>query len=923
MAKRVLPTATPTVTRSVDLEPEDYLWVTYLLRKPLPWTPPKTKAADLDKCFKLMINRLPDTVGLYAWSNVEPHIDGPLPPEEAHFWLAARSMWKDQMLKSVLLRRLKKAAFRPQVPAAEVRQLLVEATDPWCGTKLMTLAARSILDPAGYVELFADPSALPASLGALDDPRNLNDAFRLLALPYLSESQVAQVREACRPHVTAGKWATLGRNSPNVAFYVGALCGLHAELESVVGSLIPPGYQHNRADLIRLVFGLASRKAVLEHLRRLQLKLNQPEMIRGWLAHTAWEGVETLGETIRQEGNKQSAERAAKELRRVQAPEAAPTVLELSLDSKAPGLAREWLAANPANAVAGLLPVAAGKGKYAQAALEFLRDLKRKGQSAVIEEQLKGATPELAAFVRLSVLERQEKTYPALADADMPEPLRKTIAALPVKKSALPGWVDVGTLPPILVNGAKLSEAHTSLMLDTLRAAKPEVKPAIAIALKKYADPAALDAFAWHLFELWVREGMPSKERWAFLALGLFGGDASALKLTPFIREWPGMSKHPQAVLGLQMLREIGTDTALMQLNGIAQKVKFQGVKAKAREMMESIAADRKMTRADLEDRIVPDLDLDDQGGRTFDFGPRQFRMAIGPDLSPVIRDADGKTRADLPAPAAKDDAEKAAAAVAEWKLLKKQLKELLKIQGPRLEQAMVTMRRWSVGDFESLLVRHPLMTNLARRLVWGAYDGAGQLANTFRVTEEREYAGADDRPVSLVKAATVGVVHPLHLDGTAKAAWGQLLGEYEVIPPFPQLGRAVYRLEKGEVKAREITRLSEVSIPTLAVWGAMEKLGWVRGSSSDHGVVREFVKWFPAADVTAVLQIDPGIARGLLDAISDDQTVTGCCFLGGRYDPVAYPYHKDSQKKVLGEVDPVAVSEVLADLTALAAKGT
>ena len=58
---------------------------------------------------------------------------------------------------------------------------------------------------------------------------------------------------------------------------------------------------------------------------------------------------------------------------------------------------------------------------------------------------------------------------------------------------------------------------------------------------------------------------------------------------------------------------------------------------------------------------------------------------------------------------------------MADWKLLKKQVKEVAKLQALRLEQAMVTGRRWAAEEFESLLVKHPLMSNLVRLLTWAA----------------------------------------------------------------------------------------------------------------------------------------------------------------------------------------------------------
>jgi hypothetical protein len=212
-------------------------------------------------------------------------------------------------------------------------------------------------------------------------------------------------------------------------------------------------------------------------------------------------------------------------------------------------------------------------------------------------------------------------------------------------------------------------------------------------------------------------------------------------------------------------------------------------------------------------------------------------------------------------------------------------------------------------------------MTNLARRVLWGGYDTKGRLAATFRVTEDQEYADVEDRPCSLKGIAAVGIVHPLHLKEEQRAAWGQVFGDYEIISPFAQLGRPAQQPEPKEVKARTIQRLDKVRIPPLAVRGTLDKLGWARGSASDHGVVGEFFKHFPGAGVTALLQVEPGIPMGAPDWIGD-QKVQRVFFLSGLYEPAAYPYHKEKDFLPLNKTDPVAVSEVLADLATLASKG-
>lgn len=74
------------------------------------------------------------------------------------------------------------------------------------------------------------------------------------------------------------------------------------------------------------------------------------------------------------------------------------------------------------------------------------------------------------------------------------------------------------------------------------------------------------------------------RKSWAFTALGVLGNDDTARKLTPLIRARHGESQHKRATVGLDILAAIGSDIALMQLNGIAQKLKFKALQERAKE---------------------------------------------------------------------------------------------------------------------------------------------------------------------------------------------------------------------------------------------------------------------------------------------------------------------------------------------------
>src|SRR5204863_4660248 len=96
---------------------------------------------------------------------------------------------------------------------------------------------------------------------------------------------------------------------------------------------------------------------------------------------------------------------------------------------------------------------------------------------------------------------------------------------------------------------------------------------------------------------------------------------------------------------------------------------------------------------------------------------------------------------------------------------LKKDLRSVADDQIRRLERAMVTQRRWSTAEFRELIVGHPLLWHIARRLVWVSDDG-----RSFRLAEDRTLADAHDDTLTLDDRARVGIAHPLHLTGTLDA---------------------------------------------------------------------------------------------------------------------------------------------------------
>jgi len=207
---------------------------------------------------------------------------------------------------------------------------------------------------------------------------------------------------------------------------------------------------------------------------------------------------------------------------------------------------------------------------------------------------------------------------------------------------------------------------------------------------------------------------------------------------------------------------------------------------------------------------------------------------------------------------------------------------------------------------------------NMSPWLVWGAFRGDGKPALTFRVTEDRTLADEHDKPATLPRDAAIGLVHPMHLEPASLAAWGELLSDYEILPPFPQLGRPILRLTESERHGHTLYRHAGVIIPAASLVGTLERLGWQRSAVGDGGMYDWHFKYFAELGFTAILEHE-GIIIGML-ADSDPTPINACYFIPG--EPDRNQWGSSGSHIPLEDVDPLIISEILSDLQTLASKG-
>jgi predicted DNA-binding WGR domain protein len=579
----------------------------------------------------------------------------------------------------------------------------------------------------------------------------------------------------------------------------------------------------------------------------------------------------------------------------VLAPFTSPEVAAIMVDSLARlksvrPVALAWLTRHPAAAARALVPAALDKaGTVRRQAEQALVVIAGAGHRAAVTGAAAGYGPQAAA---------------AIEELLATDPLDRLPARIPV----VPEWADATLLRPVMLrdgSGALPVDAvrHVLTMLAMSRIG--EVYAGV-VTVRGLCDPRSLAEFAWSLFQRWQGADLPARDSWVLDAQAILGDDETVRRLAPIVRLWPGEGGHTRAVAGLEVLAAIGSDVALMHLHGIAEKAKFKGLKERAAEKMAEVAAALGLTAEQLADRLVPDFGLDADGSLRLDFGPRQFVVGFDEQLKPFVLDPDGKRRKDLPKPGAKDDPVLAPEAFQRFAALKKDVRTVAADQVRRLEQAMVMRRRWSGEDFRRFFVQHPLLWHIVRRLVWASYDDAGAVVTGFRVAEDRSLADVADDTVTVADDASVGVAHPLQL-GEALSAWSEVFADYEILQPFPQLGRDTFTLTDAERAAESLDRLVGRKTPTGRLLG-LERRGWQREAPQDAGHQSYIARDVPGG-LSVVVELDPGVAIGAIDMFPEQ--VLGDIWVRG---PGESHWRRRHQHR-FGDLDPVTVSEIIRDL--------
>lgn len=607
-------------------------------------------------------------------------------------------------------------------------------------------------------------------------------------------------------------WQKHGRGRPSVLTVV-PIDALVAETFAAQRSSIGAGSTITHPALVYLRDDPADVRATLEKLADEDTPATPAEI--PWFVERLGFDVEALFRLVVRRKKRHDDPALLAAALRVRSPKMVRALEPLATRPTLRPLVETYLAEEGANVIEGLLELAGSRGKSMTFALDWLSRLARdeRGRLTIAElaarhdetvrARVRPFVPELAASESAEALveslpeapktkttkkkraKTAEATPPAPSAAtpsEAPAPIQSApawITALPEAPSSLPEWLTPEDWPPILANGYPLSASEARRLLAALLDSEP---------LRVRARTLDGDRFAESLAAAWsFRDGFDAwTSVWACLAR-----EHAVHELVRRIRKdrWPSnvWAGWPERRRAIRAVAEVDHWAGRRAALALPSLLPSEELSQEAENALVALERHLGVARHELEDRAVPVLAVEPDGVARFDFGARTIRFElVGAHDPSFVDEKSGKRSARFPNATAEDDPTKVAQARAAYELVARELGRSLDAIAERWTRDLVRGAWRSVGHLRAVVLENALLASFARRVIWRGRTDAGEI--DLLLPSAGDAHDVSSRTVSLDAIATVRLTHPAELDDASRAAWAQVLSDYEIIAPIPQL---------------------------------------------------------------------------------------------------------------------------------------
>jgi hypothetical protein len=329
-------------------------------------------------------------------------------------------------------------------------------------------------------------------------------------------------------------------------------------------------------------------------------------------------------------------------------------------------------------------------------------------------------------------------------------------------------------------------------------------------------------------------------------------GDASALghvARAAFKRIAQGQLRcEPLGNAAVRALASIAGEDGVAQLAQLEVMIRAPKPRRLIQKMLKESADREGVALVDIEETAIADFGLRD-GRIRREFGDYLVEIVPDGDFARIAWLApDGARLRAIPKPVKQQHP----GAQDEIKQLAKQLEAVLPAQRARIERLMKSTRRWPVRRWRDRYLNHPLVSLMARRLIWMVSDRAVMAVDGVPRDIDGNEVAVDDRE-------EVRLWHPIGREPAEVVAWRERIESLQISQPFKQAHREVYILTDAERNTDTYSnRFAAHILKNTAMVALCQTRGWVTGlfggqtgprlDMPDFGVRAEF--WVePAGD--------------------------------------------------------------------------
>ena len=450
-------------------------------------------------------------------------------------------------------------------------------------------------------------------------------------------------------------------------------------------------------------------------------------------------------------------------------------------------------------------------------------------------------------------------TLPATLDKPQVKKMIEAAKQRGKLKRPVEAFIDEESLPRLTFSdGEVLQPEETRFLLYRMSRNEPNNIDKEASYVLELLDKSSSGPFAAAVLQLYMDNGGQADQKWLMTIAAALGTHEEVDAIRIQVDKWLEASRYKMAEYGIGALALQGSNKAMRWVEWYSRKYssKKANVGAAAFAALEAAAERQGITLHELGDKIVPDFGFEGLF-KTFTAGGEEYRAFVDSKFKLTFFNEDNKRLKSLPSSATPEQQQ-------EFKAIAKEVREVVKAQSPRLEYYLITQRKWTTGQWQTLFLNNPVMFIYATRLLWGVYESVDEKPpiRTFICEDDTTLIDSEDEELSLDAGGYIGIVHPVHLDAAALRKWQEKLFDREVNTIFPQLDRMQTDLSDIDLSATILHIFEGRHMKTGSIRSTLDAKGWQKGPVGDGGFIGTYRLLHRGRNIEVILELE-GVGAG------------------------------------------------------------